>query len=98
MSDWNQLNKYRVGTGCDAVPPCYWSYPEDGFNGMFRLFVLGQNVRCLASDGGGWQHVSVSIEGRNKPPYWEVMRSEEHTSELQSRQYLVCRLLLEKKN
>src|SRR3712207_8445454 len=27
-----------------------------------------------------------------------IMRSEEHTSELQSRQYLVCRLLLEKKN
>src|SRR3712207_7225934 len=26
------------------------------------------------------------------------VRSEEHTSELQSRQYLVCRLLLEKKN
>src|SRR3712207_8721730 len=26
-----------------------------------------------------------------------VLRSEEHTSELQSRQYLVCRLLLEKK-
>src|SRR3712207_7214397 len=27
-----------------------------------------------------------------------ICRSEEHTSELQSRQYLVCRLLLEKKN
>src|SRR3712207_8236378 len=27
-----------------------------------------------------------------------IIRSEEHTSELQSRQYLVCRLLLEKKN
>src|SRR3712207_7881317 len=27
----------------------------------------------------------------------ESLRSEEHTSELQSRQYLVCRLLLEKK-
>src|SRR3712207_8975898 len=27
----------------------------------------------------------------------EAVRSEEHTSELQSRQYLVCRLLLEKK-
>src|SRR5581483_12039804 len=27
-----------------------------------------------------------------------AIRSEEHTSELQSRQYLVCRLLLEKKN
>src|SRR5258707_10592443 len=30
-------------------------------------------------------------------PGREVQRSEEHTSELQSRQYLVCRLLLEKK-
>src|SRR3712207_6799708 len=29
--------------------------------------------------------------------YMTVRRSEEHTSELQSRQYLVCRLLLEKK-
>src|SRR3712207_7977505 len=28
---------------------------------------------------------------------WQGERSEEHTSELQSRQYLVCRLLLEKK-
>src|SRR3712207_8156636 len=28
----------------------------------------------------------------------DEIRSEEHTSELQSRQYLVCRLLLEKKN
>src|SRR3712207_7481412 len=28
---------------------------------------------------------------------WSAPRSEEHTSELQSRQYLVCRLLLEKK-
>src|SRR3712207_8999003 len=29
--------------------------------------------------------------------YEKTKRSEEHTSELQSRQYLVCRLLLEKK-
>src|SRR5690606_39909938 len=29
---------------------------------------------------------------------YEVLRSEEHTSELQSRENLVCRLLLEKKN
>src|SRR2546422_9400227 len=29
--------------------------------------------------------------------YWRAMRSEEHTSELQSRLHLVCRLLLEKK-
>src|SRR3712207_7000467 len=30
--------------------------------------------------------------------FLSASRSEEHTSELQSRQYLVCRLLLEKKN
>src|SRR5258707_2667358 len=35
------------------------------------------------------------VDGRK---VWRIrMRSEEHTSELQSRQYLVCRLLLEKK-
>src|SRR3712207_7871799 len=34
------------------------------------------------------------VEDRQHPG---VHRSEEHTSELQSRQYLVCRLLLEKK-
>src|SRR3712207_8862369 len=31
------------------------------------------------------------------PLVFSMARSEEHTSELQSRQYLVCRLLLEKK-
>src|SRR3712207_8554442 len=33
-----------------------------------------------------------------EPAEPDAHRSEEHTSELQSRQYLVCRLLLEKKN
>src|SRR5258707_11903856 len=39
-------------------------------------------------------HVHVSSFARSRG--W-MNRSEEHTSELQSRQYLVCRLLLEKK-
>src|SRR3712207_7036610 len=37
------------------------------------------------------------VAGRALRPTHHVVRSEEHTSELQSRQYLVCRLLLEKK-
>src|SRR3712207_8931764 len=37
----------------------------------------------------------VLLDGPASPSV--QMRSEEHTSELQSRQYLVCRLLLEKK-
>src|SRR3712207_7937401 len=39
-------------------------------------------------------HLSLSGLGRDE---FRAQRSEEHTSELQSRQYLVCRLLLEKK-
>src|SRR3712207_8946850 len=38
--------------------------------------------------------VEAAVGGR---PQYVHRRSEEHTSELQSRQYLVCRLLLEKK-
>src|SRR3712207_7728924 len=37
------------------------------------------------------------MPGRIRIPPGSFVRSEEHTSELQSRQYLVCRLLLEKK-
>src|SRR3712207_8981525 len=38
-----------------------------------------------------------SLSGSSRPIAARPIRSEEHTSELQSRQYLVCRLLLEKK-
>src|SRR3712207_7525101 len=46
----------------------------------------------VGEDGHGGQ----THPGRDLPRL--DVRSEEHTSELQSRQYLVCRLLLEKKN
>src|SRR3712207_8073223 len=42
-----------------------------------------------------WWACSAVPSRRRRVPPWG--RSEEHTSELQSRQYLVCRLLLEKK-
>src|SRR3712207_6970085 len=47
--------------------------------------------------------VVAAEDARGRDPDDELprivgVRSEEHTSELQSRQYLVCRLLLEKKN
>src|SRR3712207_8252364 len=40
----------------------------------------------------------IGTPARAAKPCGRSPRSEEHTSELQSRQYLVCRLLLEKKN
>src|SRR3712207_8237453 len=58
-----------------------------------------------ADDAVGWPR-KIGSPGRAANPYrvcpgskpQHQSRSEEHTSELQSRQYLVCRLLLEKKN
>src|SRR5438445_7066776 len=43
-------------------------------------------------------HVGVRVAHALEQAVAHHARSEEHTSELQSRQYLVCRLLLEKKN
>src|SRR5215203_2663656 len=45
----------------------------------------------------GTMLTSVRLVATNGAKLVSVLRSEEHTSELQSRQYLVCRLLLEKK-
>src|SRR3712207_8429110 len=43
----------------------------------------------------GWLEGKRRGHLRGGDPFVPVSRSEEHTSELQSRQYLVCRLLLE---
>src|SRR2546429_6747080 len=53
---------------------------------LYRLIVLGLWERLLLKS------LSVTTKPAVKP-----LRSEEHTSELQSRLHLVCRLLLEKK-
>src|SRR3712207_8810881 len=61
------------------------------------LHVLGLDLdaelpgQALGRDG------EVRLAGAGEEGLLGLLRSEEHTSELQSRQYLVCRLLLEKK-
>src|SRR3712207_7616899 len=52
------------------------------------------DVQRGEADLQGDQGVSIRMPAPHDPQH---VRSEEHTSELQSRQYLVCRLLLEKK-
>src|SRR3712207_8156049 len=42
------------------------------------------------------EHAALPVDLQH-PRLVHLLRSEEHTSELQSRQYIVCRLLLEKK-
>src|SRR5207247_11054526 len=69
-----------------------------GFAG--GLQILGVNYRFIDhfSPGYGFTGIAVALLGRGHPAGILLSRSEEHTSELQSRVDLVCRLLLEKKN
>src|SRR5690606_41274142 len=63
--------------------------------GVAAVVGTGDATAALA-DG---QEITVSCaEGELGHVYEGILRSEEHTSELQSRENLVCRLLLEKKN
>src|SRR5206468_4505732 len=56
-------------------------------------------VRLLRIDAASREDVQADAEGGPAKEFEiELLRSEEHTSELQSRSDLVCRLLLEKKN
>lgn len=68
MSDWKFINKGRVRCGMFA------SDDSLGFNGAFRLWINGARVNVIASDGLGWQHVSVSLQDHPAtPPKWDVM-------------------------
>src|SRR5690625_5508784 len=57
------------------------------------------NSRGTWKTGGVNRQVTIviTIHGHDTAQIHPVIRSEEHTSELQSRGHLVCRLLLEKK-
>src|SRR3712207_167932 len=60
--------------------------PRQGGEGLVEVDVPAADLHVLVDAGGVARRVGDVAQ-----------RSEEHTSELQSRQYLVCRLLLEKK-
>src|SRR3712207_8614857 len=67
---------------------------DDGLG--LRLDALG--LGGLDELGLGGDGLGLGEAGGLRFPFLDrLLRSEEHTSELQSRQYLVCRLLLEKK-
>src|SRR3712207_7801864 len=90
-------------------PPRSTLFP---YTTLFRSIYLWEHSCLFAVVRVGWCTTGVNEYWRAAPqgafqllsyrgPVWPPattshVRSEEHTSELQSRQYLVCRLLLEK--
>src|SRR2546422_2775539 len=89
------------GRGVEAVALgwlCRWAdvgcvsgrFVDTGKNAPAAKFL--RDLKCEWTGDGSWRLTRPLIEVSAKA------RSEEHTSELQSRLHLVCRLLLEKKN
>src|SRR3712207_8154864 len=84
-------------------PPRSTLFP---YTTLFRSLATYGRAEVLASIGASEGRVlaaeviapaMAAVHDVSNPEVAAAMRSEEHTSELQSRQYLVCRLLLEKK-
>src|SRR3712207_8364065 len=87
-------------------PPRSTLFP---YTTLFRSFrgarALGGRLMCVRLVVALMRHRMGAVRGRGAAAAMRAVimgmvfgaRSEEHTSELQSRQYLVCRLLLEKK-
>src|SRR5256884_3782448 len=79
----------------------HFSSPEQ----KFIVESMSGGVALIDYDRDGWpdiyftnaQSVEMALHGRKARSALNHNRSEEHTSELQSRLHLVCRLLLEKK-
>src|SRR5438552_7606113 len=87
-------------------PPRSTLFP---YTTLFRSYGKGGCTNChMVRSRGGYLGPDLSSIGLMRPyrllreallePSKRLTRSEEHTSELQSPDHLVCRLLLEKKN
>src|SRR3712207_7014783 len=82
----------QEGNGVDDTSPTYNKVLEEGGANQSKeeMIQLAQRQQKFIK---GLEAALIRIENKT----YGIDRSEEHTSELQSRQYLVCRLLLEKK-
>src|SRR3712207_5667476 len=76
----------------DLLPAQYLGGGLHAFTASRTLGTTSEAKRRMLSSACSW------VMPGSRPQKQKWSRSEEHTSELQSRQYLVCRLLLEKKN
>lgn len=62
MRDLAHMNNFRYE---------YLGRMSDGENGLFKFPIGAEEIRVIASDGLGWDHVSVSLEHRC--PTWDEM-------------------------
>lgn len=71
MRNLHTLDKYRQ---TDDERRLYGTTGDSG-NGVFKVYINGRSFRVIASNGGGWEHISVSPLNvkRRSCPTWEEM-------------------------
>src|SRR5690606_41653618 len=98
----------REGCGAPCVVPSFPTRRSSDLAGVLRVRAAGDDAHRVEAQA----RALARVDGRDRPALGDELgdvrlagdadldlaRSEEHTSELQSRENLVCRLLLEKKN
>src|SRR5690625_5318392 len=93
VSFWLFLTPVLIALGLVVVAPLVYGtfYSFTDWNGLTATKFIGfEHYKNLLSDTRFLDSIWFTLK-------FSVIRSEEHTSELQSRGHLVCRLLLEKK-
>jgi hypothetical protein len=45
----------------------------DSQNGRFKIYIGGKAFHVIASNGMGWEHVSVSMKNQSRLPTWDEM-------------------------
>jgi len=68
MNNLTELDEYR---NKDLELKLYGCNGDSG-NGLFKIPYYGKYFTVIASNGGGWEHVSVSTT-TNKVPNWDAM-------------------------
>src|SRR5690606_41130895 len=97
-ANWGIMGRYDIQSAGVTLGAYYrefddyqaWLSPRIDMGALEYRLVYPRNVKLFGLSYAG--NISSASIGA------EISRSEEHTSELQSRENLVCRLLLEKKN
>src|SRR5690606_34539552 len=98
-NDLAVMRQSLLFSGLEAV-----SYNINRKRSNIKLFEFGKSYHKYGNENVEKKHLTLLITGNRSIENWKIkeeksdFRSEEHTSELQSRENLVCRLLLEKKN
>src|SRR2546429_2263590 len=80
-----------------SLPSVFFFFNDTATTEIYTLSLHDALPICHAQDATQWRPKLVIQTGQELALHHAKLRSEEHTSELQSRLHLVCRLLLEKK-